>query len=118
MDVGDYVRIKDGTYTCIGKIKRFKQTSCLHIIIDYSNNEDFNESGWFEWNVIKSSPNIIDLIEVGDYVNGCKVDDIRPTHLYCNQDDEDDFCEIIFQDNIKSIVTHEQFSQMEYKLGE
>ena len=33
--------------------------------------------------IVKSSPNIIDLIEVGDYVNGCEVLD---KYIYANCD--------------------------------
>lgn len=80
-----------------------------------------------EDSIIKSSPNIIDLIEVGDYVNGLKVSSVGGTYygrkdkaIYC------DYCEnketgkwtMIYDDEIKSIVTKEQFSSMEYKVGE
>lgn len=57
---------------------------------------------------IKSSPNIIDLIEVGDYVNGNKVTDINGI-IYVK---DVGFLEEI---EIKSIVTKEQFEAMEYK---
>lgn len=61
MKIGDYVRTKDGY---ISKIKElginiYTDVGCL--------SEDY---------AIKSSPNIIDLIEVGDYVNGYIVNEI------------------------------------------
>ncbi len=66
----------------------------------------------------KASYNIIDLIEVGDYVNGMQVSRI------CFDEDGErilnfygSILELINED-IKSIVTKEQFSQMEYKVGE
>ena len=69
-------------------------------------------------NVI-SSPNIIDLIEVGDYVNGFKVDEIDEKGIY-NYNSYDGWRINIAScnDDIKSVVTKEQFSQMEYRIGE
>ena len=71
-------------------------------------------------NVIKASYNIIDLIEVGDYVNGFRVENIyNPTgnevfwiKLSCNPIDN------YKNEDIKSIVTKEQFEQMSYKVGD
>ena len=112
MKVGDYVRTKKGNIYKIGQLGY--------------NNETFmstNDEGWYE--VCKSSPNIIDLIEVGDYVNGYLVKDIDYAfddvvmnnknarivpYIDCNKDK--------YIDDNKSIVTKEQFSQMEYKIGE
>ena len=67
--------------------------------------------------IIKSSPNIIDLIEVGDYVNGHKVvlvDDCKGymREIYC--EDDEDFG--IWEEMITSVVTKEQFEAMEYKI--
>lgn len=70
-----------------------------------------------EVDVLKASHNIIDLIEVGDYVNGREVIDIK---LKC---DETIKCLIthgydITNEMIKSIVTKQQFESMSYKLGD
>ena len=81
-----------------------------------------------------ASHNIIDLIEVGDYVNGCYVSNKRASvneHLeghpkgigiikcnaYFNQGNYND-CkfEWIEEKDIKSIVTKEQFESMKYSL--
>lgn len=64
----------------------------------------------------KMSNNIIDLIEVGDYVNGERVDFInkRPKHttIECGGDDF-----ITYKnEDIESVVTKEQFERMEFKL--
>ena len=67
-------------------------------------------------NVI-SSPNIIDLIEVGDYVNGCLVSEIKDKWLILNYADIETYEQLERKnENIKTIVTKEQFSQMEYKV--
>ena len=71
----------------------------------------------------KHSPNIIDLIEVGDYVNGREVKHIAMFEGF------PDYPKLIFTDerhlipgetaenkDIKSIVTKEQFSNIEYRL--
>jgi hypothetical protein len=75
--------------------------------------------------IIKSSPNIIDLIEVGDYVNGHLVKNRR---AICNENlgghpkqvdigENEDYM-WLSEKQIKSIVTKEQFESMEYRIGE
>ena len=83
----------------------------------------------FEKEEIKTSYNIIDLIEVGDYVNGSKVIDIsiigkdKEKWVWVEQMEDsdnkygDDYVGYN-NDQIKSIVTKEQFSSMEYRLGD
>lgn len=77
--------------------------------------------------VLKVSHNIIDLIEAGDYVNGREVayiDEFGKYIAICETDittrdfeGRYEFKKIKEQD-IKSIVTKEQFEQMQYKVGE
>ena len=126
MNVGDYVRVNTKTmnkYVGITRLESetdyawyFKDLTILKRpdrrskkVVDIN---DFN---------YKSSPNIIDLIEVGDYVNGYKVTDIY-THpknkkicIKIERMDYDGRSFIDFED-IKSIVTCEQFEEMEYKI--
>lgn len=59
--------------------------------------------------IVKHSFNIIDLIETGDYVNGYKVLEIEDS-IYKNSK------RILIQDDIKTIVTKEQFEAMEYEV--
>ena len=68
--------------------------------------------------VIKHSPNIIDLIEEGDYVNGEIVIDIGERGLYLGYADDNEHYSRIFIDEseIKSIVTKEQFNQVKYEV--
>lgn len=126
LEVGMYVRTKYGFH----KISR--------IVLEGTSNEYYNcdlkenENGGHIWisvlkeEILKASHNIIDLIEVGDYVNGklvtkinqifpinqnkyiechCEMNGVSLTWCYSNKE-------------IKSIVTKEQFSQMQYKVGE
>lgn len=73
----------------------------------------------FDDDILKASHNIIDLIEVGDYVNGYRVStiDYENRTLYREYDD-DFYFSICKEKDIKSIVTKEQFEQMKYKVGE
>ena len=77
----------------------------------------------------KHSKNIIDLIEVGDYVNGHKVKQINCKLEYIDDDSDTGVNEvdngleiegyptwIYFECEIESIVTKEQFASMEYRL--
>lgn len=71
--------------------------------------EDFIEN-----EIIKHSKNIIDLIEVGDYVNGNRMDIVERDengHVYYLQN-----CELpsVNKNEIKSIATKEQFASVEY----
>ena len=61
--------------------------------------------------IIKASYNIIDLIEVGDYVNNERVEEIWKEIVLVGQE-----CRPISFNNIKSIVTKEQFESMKYSL--
>ena len=69
--------------------------------------------------ITKASHNIIDLIEVGDYVNGYKITLIHETYNVLYAEDERGYLIKSFgEEDIKSIVTKEQFSSIEYRLGE
>ena len=103
--VGDYVRTKEGE---IIKVR-----------------EDYNiftdDDGLFidaymlpyEQKIIKHSSNIIDLIEVGDYVNGEKIIEID-----ASKDWIDIGREVLFQKDIKTIATKEQMKSIEYVVKE
>lgn len=66
--------------------------------------------------IIKASHNIMDLIEVGDYVNGEKV--LLKNEGYIKVGTGRDYIVVNNEKFIKSIVTKEQFEQMAYKVGE
>lgn len=72
-----------------------------------------------EVDVLKASYNIIDLIEVGDYVNGFRVVwvNLNNKTIEINSYYLDDVL-IKNKQDIKSIVTKEIFSSMEYRLGD
>lgn len=85
--------------------------------IDLNNEKDINK-------ITKVSYNIIDVLEVGDYVNGNKVIEIEKNYKFIDGTIRDilwtdtKMQKAIWYETIKSIVTHEQFEQMAYKAGE
>lgn len=73
--------------------------------------------------ILKHSFNLIDLIEENDYVNGQLVEKIHrkeKDRIYYefleNADGSYEVMEMCELKNIKSIVTHEQFASLEYKV--
>lgn len=118
IEVGEYVRTDNGY---IAKVVENKDELILDKEIAYHGiyrsylEEDEKEQ-------VKHSKNLIDLIEPGDYVNGKEILEVRqkienglrylmysyvPIKYYVERTDE-----------IKSIVTHEQFEQIKYKVKE
>lgn len=103
ISVGEYVRNREGR---IDKVK----------------NPDYYMSQYIECekylmsraSIVNHSKNIIDLIEVGDYVNGEKVSKITKNYITVGRITYG----IKDLKGIKSIVTREQFENAEYVLKE
>lgn len=109
--VGDYIRAKYGIIT---QIKTIKDTVVLtNEFIDIYHR--YNEGIIEKRDIIKHSPNIIDLIEVGDYVNGVEVKDIDDEWVTMS-DTKIPILKSIANGLIKSIVTKEMFSSVEYRV--
>lgn len=120
--VGDYVRTQYG----IGKLIRYTDE---YESFDFDNNiflhweglnntfylDDLEEEKYVDFGneIIKSSSNLIDLIEVGDYVNGEKVihKDEKYNYLHFNANDT---ITDNFDIEIKTIMTKEKMKEMEY----
>lgn len=98
IEVGEYIRTK------LGDIKKI--TEGFEFIIKRHNESDNK--------IVKHSFNIIDLIEEGDYVNGSIVVEILhgdPSVIVENYGEEE-----LFENDIKSIVTKEQFENIKYEV--
>ena len=110
--VNDYVRTDDGL---IGKIvsEPYEYKDSIGHDIDFGDNNIYNEYEMYQ-NIIKSSPNIIDLIEVGDYVNGHKITGKSNLNILYTYDEQ----VMLTSKNIKSILTKEQYSSMVYRIGD
>lgn len=109
LKVGDFVRTKDGiidkiTISYDGKCNN-PNCNCKHISCEHNYYD--------EKDIIKASDKLIDLVEVEDYVNGCKVVEIlKETIIIENYGEEE-----LFEKDIKRIVTKEMFDQISYKVG-
>lgn len=122
--VGEYVRTKDGYIAKLIKIEQ--EPNVIGKTYFFDNNvlgdcDEWNLSENYLENIIKHSLDIIDLVQKGDYVNGSKVVDIvqAPIKAVYIENQEQKFALIpIINKQIKSVVTKEQFSQMEYKVEE
>ena len=106
--VNEYVRLRNGDVTRVKAINektfkcKFHKVNC-ELFIDC---------------IVKHSSNIIDLIEIGDYVNGKLIHNKfgNPKNgelmiIYGNGKHFDN-------KNIKTVVTKEQFANAEYRLEE
>ena len=124
MKIGDYVRTEYG----IAKIKNiFCETGYVFIETDNEIGDCSmvnkgvlrkgiivmeNDYANFRENNVKEKP--IDLIEVGDYVNGLRVYEISKHTIFL--DDMRDFSKKDIN-YVESIVTKEQFKSMKYRIG-
>ena len=107
LEVGMYVRTNDGYINKIKKVNQFNVLVYGRDLFGEELNIPNNE-------ITKASYNIIDILEVGDYVNGWKV-------LYWTDGTkivDDGYATNLDKIDIKSIVTHEQMEQMAYKVGD
>lgn len=117
IEVGEYVKTKDGIIDKViikynGKCNNpncdKKHISCKY---NYYNEKD----------IVKHSKNILDLIEVGDFVNGHKIVMDLPTSKK-HYDAKDNFVTAVGytfeEDEIETILTKEQYNQNCYRLEE
>lgn len=85
----------------------------------YPSDEELDE---IKSHIVKASYSIIDLIEVGDHVNGYKIgyiDDCKGAMRQFYYDYENPNNDVgHWEEEIKSVITHEQIEQMEYRIGE
>ena len=117
LEIGMYVRTKCGiakiTDIICGQDAKFDNDSIFedddlkqHHRYDGISTNDY----FFKHDVVKISHNIIDILDVGDYVNGYEVTSKDQFLGFGNHD------WYMTNDEIKSIVTKEAFKSMEYKV--
>ena len=118
IEVNDYVRINMDNRNCIG-IGRVSRIVNETIYVNMNNKYNLPVSFQID-KIVKHSKQLIDLIEVGDYVNGhlvVDVDDINTgcmREVYC--EDDEDFG--LWNEHINTIVTKEQYKSVEYIVKE
>ena len=104
--IGEYIRTHTGM---IAKVINDNYFMPIYI--------ECNEGIFLRENITKHSPNIIDLVEVGDYVNHQQVLIIKDGIPYVEYSNEfDDYIGYITNDIIKCIVTKEQFEAIKYEV--
>ncbi len=117
------MELKEGMYIryipTIGEYtqKISKITKTKNCLLDMAYTLDDKEevfSSHFD-EVLKASNNIIDLIEDGDYVNGGLVEMKQDNYIMVGFAEYEE-PQKLYNGDIKSIVTKEQFSAMEYKI--
>lgn len=117
IEVNEYVRTNSGLIFKVNEITYDEEYK------DYLYKESFLLVDWKE-NIVNHSKQLIDLIEVGDYVNGREVKHIAmfegfpdyPKLIFVDETHliPDDTCE---NDEIRTILTKEQFEANCYKVG-
>lgn len=152
LEIGMYIRTDEGF---IAKIKEFKHhyTKGKRLVDDYVTKEvvenylsldgsqcrliesiDYSippcypsdeELDKIKSHIVKTSYNIIDLIEVGDYVNGKKIVDVgclingpRKGTKVIDYYITPSAVSYLENEDIKSVVTKELFELAEYRIGE
>lgn len=127
LEVGMYVRTDK---TGIKKIYKIDNNKTKYKYLYKLKNQD--DDGCIDLgilsdnNIIKARFDIINLIEVGDYVNGERIISIIPIDICGNEvlDNQHIFYkdgeifEEIFEKDIKTVVTKEQFESMSYRIGD
>lgn len=124
IEVNEYVRTKNKG---IRKIDRIDNNKTINKYLYFTGKEDFEgkEYGIIKTtDIVKHSKQLIDLIEVGDYVNGREVKHIAmfegfpdyPKLIFVDETHliPDDTCE---NAEIKTILTKEQYLTNCYKVG-
>lgn len=127
LNIGDYVRTKNlgGSIEKIIEVIPKEKTPDLieKYLTDVSGKYSITIS---EDEIIKSSPNIVDLLETGDLIKYKHTKQIQQV-LYINEN-ELDLTDYVINDlksskenlmkTIEWVITHEQIEQMKYKIGE
>lgn len=111
IEVGEYIRTKQGD---ISKVRYVDEENIFLEDCVWSKNDLYEKTDVLYFDdeeIAKHSKNIIDLIETGDYVNGGKVLLVNNTSKTIGTTRN-----IYFDDEMKTIVTKEQFKNMEYRV--
>ena len=119
---GEYIRTEKGT---IAKITDIEWDLLYEILSKKPKYKHWvSDKQCYTEYITKHSPNIIDLIEIGDYVNDYKVikidwyEPITDKLQKYVQVESNKMINIFYADTIKSIVTKERFKSMEYIVKE
>ena len=115
IEVGEYIRTKNGVIAQLEYIHDKDEVYWFDKVIysRYGEEIDFLTTEELPKYVVSHSKNIIDLIEVGDYVNGHKINKkyVNSDNILCFEiEGEETIVEV------KSIVTKQQFEGVKYEI--
>ena len=121
IEVGEYVRVNNDNRNCIGI---GKATRLVNESVYVNMNNKYNLPVCFQINnIVKHSKQLIDLIEVGDFVNGYRVENVInerhcPSWKCVDIDSSKDSSECtLWEEDIQTILTKEQMEANCYKVG-
>ena len=115
IEVGEYVRLKNGL---IGQFYNIEEGYDCNTQVNFEEfGYEYEDIEQFYEDIKVNSKNIIDLIEVGDYVNGHRVEQvsIETNEVLLDHNGFGWRTLKALKDGDK-IATHEQFSSIEYKV--
>lgn len=132
LEVGQFVRLKSGYICKIININDFREPN-----MKYGVEANYLKDVMFigDDDVVKASYNIIDILEEGDYVNSKEVIEIyqsgtkfKGSSMYSFREKTIELANdnyetiphdcLLINEDIKTIITKEQFEQMSYKIKE
>lgn len=119
IEVGEWIRSKDGF---IGKVQKINYDNMEKSNYYICEKDNVMASNYLE-NIAKHSKQLIDLIEVGDFVNGYRVENVTnerhcPSWKYIDIDSSKDSSECtLWEEDIQTILTKEQMEANCYKVG-
>lgn len=115
----EYVRTNRGYFYKIKKIRKSDVSEEVYIVRAHGDNYNFYLR---KDNIRKHSKNIIDLIEIEDIVNGYRILEItdlknsnKKVFTICKSDFKN-ICRVWEEQDIQTILTHEQYNQNCYKV--
>lgn len=129
LEVGMYARLhgKIGKITHICMCEQCKLRGFYEPVVDFGHSDgDYISIYWKD--DLNASHSIIDLICVGDYVNGYKIVDIKQDYItgrlflltekWETNWQGDRSLVTFYDEDICSVVTKEQIESMQYRIGE
>lgn len=113
LEAGMYVRTKEGIIGKYNVIKEFENVPTFNGFYETKETEReyIDDKPFRNYDIKKASFNLIDLIEVGDYVNGSKVSIIENNGKALGV-----YEDYIYENDIKEILTKEQYEANCYKV--
>ena len=106
IEVGDFVRLKQGYIGTVENINDFREPSMKYAVDIQKRDLVFIGDN----DIVKHSKQLIDLIECGDYVNGELITDKWVTRISSTKSN-------FSEEDIKTILTKESYMANCYKVG-